>query len=406
MVLSAPRVLFVSTNFPSREDADVGSYNLSQMRGLRELGFTFEVVAPRPWFPLLRSRHSPREDAPDEIEEVDGLLVHHPRVLYLPLSRGPANGWLYAWSLRRPLQRLIRARRPHFLWTSFAFPDGVGVGRIARGAGLPHVVSVVGSDLNANLNRPGRLRSISRALRHARLVLPKSQALGRSLVGLGIPPNRLLQTYNGVDRIRFRPRPRGETCASLDVSAQPKRILFVGALVPVKNVSVLIGAFDRLLQTTDSRRPELVILGDGYLRSPLEREVAARGLGAHVRFEGERSHDDVARWMAASDLLCLPSRAEGVPNVILEAFASGRPVVASAVGGIPEIHPGESGGGLVPASDEPALAASLGDVLERRWDPTRLAELVAEFTWENNALVLRDRFADAGLLDATERGPD
>jgi glycosyltransferase involved in cell wall biosynthesis len=138
----------------------------------------------------------------------------------------------------------------------------------------------------------------------------------------------------------------------------------------------------------------------------LEREVAARGLGAHVRFEGERSHDDVARWMAASDLLCLPSRAEGVPNVVLEAFASGRPVVASAVGGIPEIHPGEAGGGLVPAGDEAALADSLGDALERRWDPARLTELVADFTWENNARTLRDRFADAGLLDPTRRRPD
>jgi glycosyltransferase involved in cell wall biosynthesis len=406
MAPSPPSVLFVSTNFPSRQEAEVGSYNLSQIRGLRELGFTFEVVAPRPWFPLLRGRHSPREGAPVQIEEVDGLTVHHPRVLYLPLSRGSANGWLYAWSIRRPLRRLIRARHPHFLWTSFAFPDGVGVGRVARGAGIPHVVSVVGSDLNANLNRPGRLRSIRHALREARLVLPKSRALGRSLVGLGIPAPRLLQTYNGVDRIRFRPRPRREACSHLSISPQPRRILFVGALVPVKNVSVLIEAFDRLLKTTAARRPELVILGDGYLRTRLEREVTARELDAHVRFEGERPHDEVARWMAASDLLCLPSRAEGVPNVILEAFASGRPVVASAVGGIPEIHPGESGGGLVPAGDEGALAEALGDALDRRWDPERLAELVADFTWENNARTLRDRFAEAGLLDPTGPGPD
>ena len=60
---------------------------------------------------------------------------------------------------------------------------------------------------------------------------------------------------------------------------------------------------------------------------------------------------------------------------------------------------------MVPAGDEAALADSLGDALERRWDPARLTELVADFTWENNARTLRDRFADAGLLDPTRRRP-
>ena len=91
-----------------------------------------------------------------------------------------------------------------------------------------------------------------------------------------------------------------------------------------------------------------------------------------VRLAGAQPPAEVARWMAASSLVTLPSYSEGHPNVLVEALACGRPVVATAVGGIPEVVDASSGV-LVPVRDVPALASGLAQVLERDWDEAALA---------------------------------
>jgi glycosyltransferase involved in cell wall biosynthesis len=313
------------------------------------------------------------------------------------MSRGPINGWLFSLSLRRRLVRLCRALEPRFLWSSFAFPDGVGVGRIARQLGIPHVVSIVGSDLNANLGRPGRMAAIEGTLREARVVLAKSRALRESLLERGVPGERVFVDYNGVDARVFHPVPRAGACVELGVPAGAKRVLFVGSLVPVKNVPVLVGAFDRLRRQM-SEPVELAIVGGGFLASSVRRELDRRGLGGTVRMVGPRAPAEVAAWLGASDVLCLPSRSEGVPNVVLEALACGRPVVASAVGGIPEVHPGAEAGDLVRPGDEEALAQALRSALSREWQPAELSRLVKDFTWEANARRVVGWFEAAGLV--------
>lgn len=400
--MSATRAIFVSSNFPSRREAERGSYNLSQLRALRSGGLSFEVLASRAWFPVVRGRFAAGRTAASE--EIEGFSTFFPRVLYLPLSRGAVNGWLYAQSLRRLLVRRVLSFEPGFLWSSFAFPDGVGLGRLAAELGLPHVMTVVGSDLNLNLGRPARRAALTRCVMNARLVLAKSRALSDSLIALGVPPEKVVVDYNGVDTRVFRPGVRAEACLRVGAAVAPRRILFVGSLVPVKNVPVLLGAFDRLVRRSNGTPLELVLVGDGFLHPSLLREVGQRGLGGAVRFLGVRPHGDIATWLAASDVLCLPSRAEGVPNVVLEALAGGRPVVASAVGGIPEVHPGAVAGALVPPDDEEALAAALGATLAREWDPRALSRLVEGFSWTANARRVIDRLAAAGLVEGDQAG--
>ena len=108
-------------------------------------------------------------------------------------------------------------------------------------------------------------------------------------------------------------------------------------------------------------------------------------LDAQVRKELRRwlrkLHDEIPRWMNAFDLFCLPSRREGCPNVILEALASGKPVVASRVGGIPELI-NEDNGILVPAESPAALAQAWKAALERRWDAEALRKSVQFLSWD------------------------
>lgn len=393
--MPATSAVFVSNNFPSSHEQAVGSYNLNQLVALRARGAEFDVLATRPWFPLVRSRHAVRSDPDGTI--VHGMRVGYPRVLYLPLTRGGQNGWLYAASVRSPLRRRCRAFAPRFLWSSFVFPDGVGVGRVAAELRLPHVVTVVGSDLNLNLEHPARLAAIKRCAAAAVLVLAKSRALEQALVAQGVDPGKIVVDYNGVDTGTFRPRTRAEACARLGESPLPRRLLFVGSLVPVKNVPVLLRAFGRLRERWTAGPVELVVVGDGFLRQSLSEEALRLGVSGQVRFMGARAHAETALWLGASDLLCLPSLAEGVPNVVLEALASGRPVVASAVGGIPEVHPGAEAGALVRSNDEEALAAALQETLSHPRDPERLAGLVSGHTWDANAVRILERLAGLGL---------
>src|SRR6185437_8672908 len=100
------------------------------------------------------------------------------------------------------------------------------------------------------------------------------------------------------------------------------------------------------------------------IEAPLHARTTALGLDSRVRFLGRQPHEAIPRWMSAVDVFCLPSRNEGCPNVILEALASGKPVVATRVGGIPELLTDGDNGYLVPAEDPAALAGALAKALE------------------------------------------
>src|SRR5262245_62328580 len=118
------------------------------------------------------------------------------------------------------------------------------------------------------------------------------------------------------------------------------------------------------------RESHLVVLGDGSGYE--ECKELAQELGIRASFLGARPHDEVATWLGACDVLALPSWNEGMPNVVLEALASGRPVVASRVGGIPEVV-SDAVGRLVPARDAGALADALERVLGEAHDPAQIA---------------------------------
>ena len=481
--------LFVSNLFPNPVEPGKGAYNRDQLVALTKLGLKVHVLSPLPWVPLLNpwKRGIPHEAV------IEGIPVTYCRQLYLPLSRGAQNGRLYSWSIRRQLSRLIREHQPRFLWSSFAFPDGVGVGIEAKRHGLPHVVSLLGSDINMNRQYPARWREIMRALGEARVVFAKSKALRERVEGgklkaemggkggesdlstacpdstsafsshssslpQSLPPIHI--DYNGVDQELFRPADRAEACDALGIDPAVRRILFVGNLVPVKDVATLIRAFAELrgrveggklkAEVRESKRGaggsvsssqrcrfaaalraaclpsvgspfiphpslQLVIIGSGPEESRLRQLAVELGLAvandasssqlsafslhpSSVLFPGRLPRKQVSQWMQACDTFCLASLNEGVPNVVLEALACGTPVVASRVGGIAEVHPGDEAGALVEAGDVTALSGALRDTLDREWNPERLRAHVDMFTWEENAKNVLAAVRECGLL--------
>jgi glycosyltransferase involved in cell wall biosynthesis len=169
------------------------------------------------------------------------------------------------------------------------------------------------------------------------------------------PPNQLIDIVrNGIDRTRFRPRSRVDARRALGLPEGGPIVLYVGHLKRQKGALDLIRAFAHARDRLGDAR--LVMVGDGPDQAAC-RDLCAE-LGVNASLVGAQPHDQIPEWLAASDLLALPSWAEGLPNVVLEALASGRRVVASSVGGIPDVVDRPLFGQLVPPK-QPATPGSL-----------------------------------------------
>jgi sugar transferase (PEP-CTERM/EpsH1 system associated) len=181
-----------------------------------------------------------------------------------------------------------------------------------------------------------------------------------------IAPTRITQIYNGVDTRKFAPRPN-ELRNHLPQEFRDPNIFVVGSvgrLQAVKDHACLIQAFALLRQTSSIERDtRLAIIGDGPERQALTALVKSLDLERFVWFSGESNV--IPALMRELDVFVLPSKSEGISNTILEAFASGLPVIATAVGGNVELVEDNCCGWLVPASQPSAIAAKLGNYLSK-----------------------------------------
>jgi glycosyltransferase involved in cell wall biosynthesis len=236
----------------------------------------------------------------------------------------------------------------------------------AAGAGLL-AVRLAGAQL-AQRPRLVATRRVDFALRGAMSVwkyracfrvIAASEAIARVLEEGGLNAGRIRVVYEGVpDRA---PTPGGrEALAALGIPPECAVVGNVAALTGHKDHALLLEAAARVLQRREDVR--FVIAGDGELRVPLEEQARSLGLAGRCVFAGFR--DDVDRLLPAFTVFCLSSRLEGLGTSLLDAMAFGRPVVATAAGGIPEAVEDGVTGRVVPAGDPDALAAALLAVLE------------------------------------------
>ncbi|HRN61943.1 MAG TPA: glycosyltransferase family 4 protein [Luteimonas sp.] len=300
---------------------------------------------------------------------------------YPPRVGRSLHGLAWYASLMAQHGRRLARERHDLLLASWAYPDAVGTARLARRLGLPYVVKVHGSDLNVQANYRLRRSQIAAALRGARAVVAVSDALAGKVRELGVDPRRVHLIYNGVDSERFRPGDRAAARGALGLPNDAPIVLYVGNLKQAKGCLDLLEAFPQVL----ARHPRalLAFVGDGPAAAALMRRARELGIDDQVQLAGARPHEQLAQWMQAASLLSLPSHNEGVPNVVLEAMACGLPVVATRVGGIPEVLP-EQAGLLVPAHDRAALGEALDEALRRNWLTDAILDHASHFRWDDN----------------------
>ena len=328
-----------------------------------------------------------------------GLHCDHFVFFYPPRIGRSLHAMCWALSLWSQRGRQIRRAGYDSVLVSWAYPDGAAAGWLARRLGLPYVVKVHGSDLNVQAEHGLRRRQIRTALRGAGAVVAVSRALADKAIALGADASRVHVLYNGVDTSLFSPGSRSEARARLGLATEPLVLLYVGNLKPTKGCLDLLEAFPALLATQP--QAQLVFVGTGASREALLSRAEALGCADKVTLVGGVAHDALGDWFRAANLLCLPSHNEGVPNVVLEAMACGTPIVATRVGGIPEVVP-DFAGILVPPRHRDALAAALTSASRQPWDNSRIATHASGFRWEDNVAklenILREVAAESPLL--------
>ncbi|HET7504855.1 MAG TPA: glycosyltransferase family 4 protein [Kofleriaceae bacterium] len=375
------RVLAITKIFPNAAEPLSAPFNRQQFAALATR-CQLEVMATIPWFPgaglLARWSSAGKLAKVPRTDRIAGISVCHPRTLFVPRLAHVAWGPLYAASIA-PAVRRYRGKVDVVLG-SWAYPDGFAAVIAARLLGVPCVVKLHGSDINVMAKLPGPRRLLEWALPHAARVVAVSRALADEVAQLGVPRDRIAVVMNGVDPELFHVRDRAAARQALGLPPGPLA-LYVGNLKPEKGVLDLARAWRRV--ATELPDATLAIVGGGPLVAELEAALPER-----ARLHGARPLPEIPTWMAACDVLVLPSHVEGTPNVVLEAFASGRRVVACAVGGVPDLITSPTLGALVTPRDPEALAAALTAALRTPYVPEAVAELGAHGGWDASASAL------------------
>jgi glycosyltransferase involved in cell wall biosynthesis len=372
------RVLVFTSLFPSPGWTTQWVYHVNAVKALAEF-CDVRVVAPIAWqrhlryLPALLGKSA---------YAMDGVIpVYHPTVLGVPGIHRLHATTMYL-SVRSFIRRLRREWEFDAILGIWAYPDTYVAGLLARDSACPLVANVIGSDINELPNKRHMRPRVKAALDAAYRVIALSRAMQQRVVELGVASEKVLIQYNGVDGERFRPDSKGDSRRRLGYTGASPLICYVGNLMPEKGPDILINGFKVLTEKMRDRRAELVVLGDGPLMRPLESLVREYGLEGRVRLLGRRPNAEVAVWISAADVLCLPSLREGCPNVVLEALASGRPVVASNVGGVPELL-NKDNGLLVSPGQPQLLGEALAAAVSHDWCPEHLRSTVPCLSWRD-----------------------
>jgi glycosyltransferase involved in cell wall biosynthesis len=391
-------VVMVTTSYPRFPGDTIGTFMEPIARGIAARGHQVHVVLP--WHPLLT-----------RLGVEDGIHFHPVR--YAP--HPSLNVFGYAESLRADvslrlaaflaaplaLQALVRATRrvsreagATLLHGHWLIPGGAVV--TAAGTALPVVVSLHGSDVYV-AERHAFARLAARAsLGRVDWITACSDDLRDRAIALGAARDRIETIPYGVDVDRFRPDPdaRASCRRALGLGSDAVVLFTAGRLVRKKGFEYLIDAVARLVPRWPAVR--LVIAGGGDLDDELRSRVRGHGIGDHVHFAGVLAQPDVARYLAAADVAVMPSvrdeagNVDGLPNTVMEALASGTPLVATTVGGIPSVVTDGQNGLLVPEKDAPALEAALERLLaspamRAEFGATARADAVGSRTWDTVA---------------------
>lgn len=384
------RIAVVTRYFPSSGEP---AYGRSLYETLRIVGRSAEVRVfyPNAAYPRFLKPRSRTYDKLDPAFSPPGVKANYYDFFAIPLISRPLNGWMEF----RALLPHVRAFAPDVVFGCFLYPAGYAAFKIGKSLGAPVVNMSIGSDIN-RIGDPISAWYTRALLREQDFLVTVSEDLRKKAVAMGAPPAKTRTILNGCDLQVFHPGDRNQARKQLGIDRlgidpSVEAVVYVGRMDLTKGLHELVEAAVKLRPS----RPALhvFIVGDGFDRAAVEEKILLNNAAGYIHLFPGCTFDEVALWMTAADLVTLPSYMEGCPNVVLEALACGRPVVATNVGGIPEIL-NDTCGRLVPPRDPVKLAEALAAVLDRSWDAAAISAHGSR-SWSATAAELLEVFETA-----------
>jgi glycosyltransferase involved in cell wall biosynthesis len=378
-------VLFLSALFPATGRPMAGIFVLRQIQALQRLGVAAKVMTIVPVAPPISKKWAMYASIPSEytwegIPCLNVRAVVPPRMVFLEMVRR---------QFEPRLLREIERFRPDVIHAHFVLPTGVMCSNLS----VPVVLTAHGGDA---YSQPWQRRDLEQAARKAVTSATKVTAVSRYIAAQVKRLGRedVTVVYNGGDETTFHTGLREDARQSLRMTLTQPVIVFAGHLLAAKGVFDLVTAAAQL----PDLKPLIIFAGDGPDRGRLES--ACRSQGVQGQFVGTIQQVELAELFRAADLVALPSYREGLPAVVCEAMLAGRVVVATPVGGIPEIIIDNETGVLVPARDSSSLAHAIGTIIrnhDRRERMERQARAfsLAHLTWRANAEAYINIYDDA-----------
>jgi glycosyltransferase involved in cell wall biosynthesis len=379
------KVAVVSRYFPSSVEPS-GGRSLYQTLRVLARKIDVHVFYPNAVYPRFIGTRGILGKRLDTSYSPDGVGVSYYNYPALPLLSRPINSTMAA----RMLLPHVRDYAPDIVFGCFLYPAGHIALKIGRSLSVPVVSKSIGSDINLKVD-PISVAYTNVVLRESDHLITVSEDLRRKAIARGAQPEKTRAVLNGCDLSTFRVQDKAEARRKLNLPVSVQAAAYIGRMDIHKGIRELAHAA-MLLRPT---RPNLhfYLVGDGPDGPLVEKFVKENKATDFIHIRPGCNFDEVAGWMAASDLTVLPSYMEGCPNAVLESLACGRPVVATQVGGVPEILDNTCGR-LVPPRDSDALAQAIASVLDTHWDASTISKYRAR-GWEDTASEVLEVFENA-----------
>jgi glycosyltransferase involved in cell wall biosynthesis len=276
----------------------------------------------------------------------------------------------------------------HIEWI---YPDAYAFLKYSKRFDIKTVGVVHGNEAIGYLEDNTHRKYYKKALQSLDRVIAVSADLKQKMVTeYGVSDEKIRIIFNGVDLNKFPIIDRVEARKELGIQVECHLGVCVARLSVEKNLDFLLEAISFLRE----ENIKVAIIGDGPLKNKLEVLRERLGIKDKVQFVGPIPHGEIYKWLNVADFFCLPSKREGCPVVIHEALACGAPIVATAVGAIPDLVPCEEYGLLCPPSDSKALSEIILKSLSMQWDREKIATYGRQFTWDKVARQTVDVFKD------------
>ncbi|WP_371375773.1 glycosyltransferase [Thalassotalea aquiviva] len=358
------RVTLFTSLYPNPVNPYLGTFNFQQYSLLAKQ-VELNIVVPIPWLMWVKNLGKFRQlTTPSHITYFP--FFHIPKVLQ------SFNSFFLFFSVLLSIKPARVLAKSDMVIASFALPDGVCCALLKKLFGFKLLIQCLGTDVNYHSEKAFNKTLLRWAFKQADGVFTVSKNLQTKVTNI-LPGVRVKTIYNGVNFDKFQlkeARPK-----------TPRTILFIGNLIPTKGVFELIDAANILLKSNPSLRFQFI--GNGPEFNNLKKQAAELNISSYIDFLGHQNHDKIVSFIQLADVLILPSHREGVPNVIVEAIACGTPVVATKVGGIPEVV-NDKNGILIDTSAPNHIVEGVKLCLQKDWLPAQVRNSISNLTWEQN----------------------